>query len=226
LSRQAGKTSYKGVLAVLQWVKTSSASHWQQREKPLQSKASKAPTKHSASTPKNPAVKGQQGRDSKAGLAVVFTFLSIALFLYLTPGFLENVIVTRAISAILAAIGVMGLGTELNQMSGKKKFSGIDDLGIGLVLTLLWIVAYHFSPGWWWINTILLLLLFIPIFGTALGVIRLLSSLLVAPPAATNQNTTTTIGNIIVKLFLATAQIAAFVLTVIQLSQIFKIVPK
>ena len=143
----------------------------------------------------------KQSGEIKGGLALVLALPSIAVFLYLTPGYFENVIVGRVVSAILAAIGLLGLGTELNKMTGKKRISGIDDFSIGLVLILIWVVAY-ISTG--------LVVAQHPIVNTLVPPsIRYCSGSNQAPKQPTgkatsrcNQPTNMTLGGILVQLFL------------------------
>lgn len=162
--------------------------------------------------------------DFKAGLALIFTFLAVGVFLYLSPGYFGNAIATRIVSAVLAIIGLLGLSFELNRLSGKKGISGVDDLGVGLGLILAWVVIYHFSPGWWWVNAVLLLLLLVPAFGTTQGTIKIIGSLLSRLPSSAGQSVGSSLSSLVVKLFLALAQVAAFVLVLLQLAQIFKVI--
>ena len=184
--------------------------------------ATKQTSKNITQTYSSLSAKGKQ-HDTTAGLATVLTFLGIAVFLYFTPGFFSNVITTKVVSICLAAFGIIGLGLELNQMEGRKKVIGTDGLSLGLVLVLAWVVGYHFSPGWWWMNTMLLVFLFIPGFGLARGIIRFVGSLLPAS-SVSKQFPPTAPGNISIRLFLVIAQIATFILTMLQIAQIFKLI--
>jgi hypothetical protein len=43
----------------------------------------------------------------------------------------------------------MGLGTDLNKMSGKDGGVGLDNLGFGLGFLVAWAVAFSYVEIWW-----------------------------------------------------------------------------
>ncbi|WP_413526827.1 hypothetical protein [Marinilactibacillus psychrotolerans] len=78
------------------------------------------------------------------------------------------------ISAITGSIGVVGLGLEINNLTGKS--FNIDNITIGLFFVALYISASNFFDGDIYQTLILILLLF-GIYGLATGCINLLMHL-------------------------------------------------
>lgn len=120
----------------------------------------------------NSKYKKKKKRDFFSGISLAFTFLLIALILFLLPNFFKYIIVTRIFMLIFTVVGIVGLGTELNKLFPKKKKSGFQDLTIGLGFGIIWIVIYYYFPIWW-VNIITFPILFFAVYGLLLGFINI-----------------------------------------------------
>lgn len=112
-------------------------------------------------------------KDTYDGIALAFTFLAIATFLYFLPNYFKIQTATRAAAIIFGVIGVIGLGIELN----KFKKIGFDNLGIGLALGVVWVTLFYFFPIWW-VNIITLPILLFALFGIILGLVHISNNLI------------------------------------------------
>ena len=83
-------------------------------------------------------------KDPYSGIALAFTFLAIAIFLYFLPNYFKILTATKAAAIVFGVVGVIGLGVELN----KFKRIGFDNLGIGLAFGVVWATLFYFFPIW------------------------------------------------------------------------------
>ena len=150
------------------------------------------------------------------GISIALAFLGVAVFLYLSPVYLGNSIVSLVCSIILGVVGIAGLGIELNKLSSKPKGLGFDNLGIGLIFIIIWSLLYYYF-NITWVNIFGLLFLIFGTYGTFRGVISVFYNLL------TDNNDSKKI-KWVVKLPVFIAQLAGFVLTILQILEVIKIV--
>ena len=107
-------------------------------------------------------------------------------------------------------IAIIGLGIELNRMGEQTVKLGFDDLGIGLVLGIVWLVIYYLVPIWW-VNLITIVLLFFSVYGISVGTIKILRNLFLSKK------------EFLVKLPIVIFQLTAFVAAIVTILNIFKI---
>ena len=79
---------------------------------------------------------GQSSNKSsiETGIALALSFLTTSAFLYFFSQYLEVETLARVLSILLAFIGVIGLGIELNKLVGQERKLGVDNVGIGLAI--------------------------------------------------------------------------------------------
>lgn len=106
------------------------------------------------------------------GLAIAFIIISLILLLDIVS--YDSQTLKFVISAITGSIGVVELGLEINNLTGKS--FNIDNITIGLFFVALYISASNFFDGDIYQTLILILLLF-GIYGLATGCINLLMHL-------------------------------------------------
>ncbi|MGE6609355.1 hypothetical protein ACQKFG_02315 [Peribacillus sp. NPDC076916] len=102
------------------------------------------------------------------GIGLSIAMIIAAVFLYLTPSYLGSEIVTIIISSILVSFGISGLGMSLTELNNGESI-GIDRLGLGVAMLIIWGIVYYFSQ-YIWLNWALLIVLGIGLFGTATGI--------------------------------------------------------
>lgn len=151
----------------------------------------------------------------KEGTALATSFLAVSVFLYITPDYFKIHNITKIVSIVFGIIGVIGLSLELNKLNSNSKKLGLDNLGVGLGLGSIWALIYYYYPIWW-VNILTFPLLILTLYGIILGIIEVISAIL------TKEKSIKT--TFLVKLPVAIAQVAGFILTVLQLLQIVKII--
>ncbi|OBZ14641.1 hypothetical protein A8L34_12020 [Bacillus sp. FJAT-27264] len=151
------------------------------------------------------------------GIAIALSFLVSSFLLFLLPVYLFNNAITYFVSILFAIIGVGGLGIELNKLSSNPKGLGLDNLGIGLVLGTIWTIFYYYF-NLWWINLIILPLMLLGCYGIILGIINIFDNLFSSFSSPEKSK-----GKFFIKLPVVIAQLAGFILTIMQILQIFKI---
>ncbi|MHB8278218.1 MAG: hypothetical protein ACYDIA_11260 [Candidatus Humimicrobiaceae bacterium] len=149
------------------------------------------------------------------GLTVALTFIALALFLYFTPDYFKIILATRIVSIIFAFIGVIGLGIELNRISGDKKKLGFDNLGIGLAFGILWAFLYFYF-NLWWVNIISFIIFFFAIYGFLLGIISIIKNLLLAKSSIKIK--------FFIKIPIFITQLASFALVILQILKLSKVI--
>ena len=151
-------------------------------------------------------------RISEQSYATALMFLMVAAFLYKFPDYFVSHIATRVVGALLAALGVIGLGFELGKLSSDRKL-GSDNLGVGLGCGLLWAVFYY-SFDSLIVNIIAFLFLTFSAYGTALAAIQMVRSLCLSPG--------TVRWSALKRLSLVLGQLTGFILAVLQIVQIIR----
>ena len=112
-------------------------------------------------------------RDAFNGIALAITFIIISLIFYFDILNINLDNISTIVSITLLVFGIFGLGIELDKLSERKEGIGLKNLGVGLGLGLfivfLWFwVRIYISV--WWVTLLFILLLFMPIYGTLLGI--------------------------------------------------------
>lgn len=112
----------------------------------------------------------------KQGVAVALAFLLVSMLLHFVPDYLGNHNVGLAVSLVCAAIGVAGLGSELDKVTGTREGLGSGNLGFGLVLVGAWAELLYYFPIWW-VNALTLPILLLGLYMTAVGMFQFAQSL-------------------------------------------------
>lgn len=83
-------------------------------------------------------------KDMKSGIVLVITFFVFSGFLYFNPLYLGNETISSLVILVFLCIGIVGLGIELNKLGDNKVKLGLDGLGLGLALGIIWFVIYYY----------------------------------------------------------------------------------
>lgn len=107
------------------------------------------------------------------GYAVAFTFIGISIFLINNLEYFGNKIVSIVILSIFSIIGVLGTFSELEK---NTKIKGLGDLIVGLLFFSVWLLIYFFGKSIV-ANVLGFIIMIIGVYGTLLGIIKLLVSI-------------------------------------------------
>lgn len=102
------------------------------------------------------------------GYAIGATFLGLGIFLLFQPQYFIAPIASYAVGAVLGLFGAFGIGVELSKSA---KVKGLDNIVIGAVFIVTWLLLYlkiHSS----WINIISFLLVVIGCYALFLGLFQ------------------------------------------------------
>lgn len=149
------------------------------------------------------------------GISLSTTFLGTSFFLYFNPDFIGLPIVARSIGVILGLIGLMGFMVELSKLNTANTNEEVkkarEDLGIGIFIAVLMLtILYFFS--YWWVHLLVIVLMLLAIYAIIRGFVTL-----IVLYDWSNRSFLTKLPVIILN-------IAIFVLTILQLLQIFKVI--
>jgi hypothetical protein len=149
--------------------------------------------------------------DSKiTGLAIVFAFISVGIFLLLFPDYFGSKVASGIVRWIFISIGMIGLMVELSK-NKKGNIKGFDNFFIGAVLVGVWTVLFLFINVWW-VNIISFFFLLIGLYGLYKGLIEIIYS---AYQTAKNHNETK--KNITTDIALLFSKFASLVLVIVQI---------
>lgn len=151
----------------------------------------------------------------QSGIALASTFLLMSFFFFLYPSYFEIETVTYIIGIIFAIIGIMGLGIELNKIGSSPKGIGFDNLGIGIGLLVIWILAFYYF-NIWWVNAFISPIMLLGVYAILLGILNIFYSLFSNPQESIKVKLT-------MKLPVVITQFAGFLLTIMQILQLLKI---
>lgn len=88
--------------------------------------------------------------DIANGVAVAVALIAASGVLFVSePPYFGHAETTLVVGALFAAFGLVGLSFELNKLGGSGKGWGLDNLGVGVSLLVLWGLQQHFLPRWW-----------------------------------------------------------------------------
>lgn len=88
--------------------------------------------------------------DIANGVAVAVALIAVSGVLFVSePPYFGHAETTLVVGALFAAFGLIGLSFELNKLGGSGKGWGLDSLGVGVTLLVLWGLQQHFLPRWW-----------------------------------------------------------------------------
>ena len=133
-------------------------------------------------------------------------FIFILGFLYLNPDYLGNRVVNGMISTLSGIIGIVGLTVELSKLM--KKIDGLIDLRSGCFFIVIWQVIYD-NWNYAFLNFLILFFLFFGVYGILNGVAKIIESIRSSSATFSFKS----IG-------IMTANLAVFLLTVLQIVQI------
>ena len=144
--------------------------------------------------------------DKWNGICISEAFIFILGFLYLNPDYLGNSVVNGMISTLSGIIGIVGLTVELSKLM--KKIDGLIDLGSGCFFIVIWQVIYD-NWNYAFLNFLILFFLFFGVYGILNGVAKIIESIRSSSATFSFKS----IG-------IMTANLAVFLLTVLQIVQI------
>nr|WP_039809883.1 hypothetical protein [Jeotgalibacillus malaysiensis] len=143
------------------------------------------------------------------GIALALSFVVTSLFLYLVPEFIGNQIFTRSIGVFLGILGLLIILSSISiNMKNVKLNEGLKDIGVAIFLgVILFPIHYFFSH--WFVNLIIVFFIVVMLYGFFRGMIVIIIE--------------SRTGNKINfgKLSFIILNIAIFVLTIMQLIEIF-----
>ena len=144
--------------------------------------------------------------DKWNGICISEAFIFILGFLYLNPDYLGNRVVNGMISTLSGIIGIVGLTVELSKLM--KKIDGLIDLGSGCFFIVIWQVIYD-NWNYAFLNFLILFFLFFGVYVILNGVAKIIESIRSSSATFSFKS----IG-------IMTANLAVFLLTVLQIVQI------
>ena len=144
--------------------------------------------------------------DKWNGICISGAFIFILGFLYLNPDYLGNRVVNGMISTLSGIIGIVGLTVELSKLM--KKIDGLIDLGSGCFFIVIWQVIYD-NWNYAFLYFLILFFLFFGVYGILNGVAKIIESIRSSSAIFSFKS----IG-------IMTANLAVFLLTVLQIVQI------
>lgn len=145
------------------------------------------------------------------GYALAITFIIIGLFLLNNLDYFGNNVVSIVILSIFTFIGVVGTFTELSK---NKAVKGLDNLGIGIVFFIPWLLLYILVNNVW-INIACFIFLIIGSYFFIYGTIKIGYSIM---NNAKESNKATKI--IIKDIFKILPALASFVLVIFNIIKI------
>ncbi|MGF9740072.1 hypothetical protein ABEX38_21930 [Priestia megaterium] len=120
-------------------------------------------------------VKKDSKDDVAFGIGLAFAFICLAIYFYFTPKYLGNDVASLILSGILMIIGIVALGLELNKLNNGEKSLGLDNLGIGVGLFIVWALLHYYFPMIW-VNWVLIPVLFLGVAAMGIGIATLIEN--------------------------------------------------
>lgn len=157
--------------------------------------------------------KKSKGLEIQEGIVIAIAFLIFGGFIYLNPSYIGHIKTSYVSASILLVIGVIGLGIELSKIGNQKtRILGLDDLGIGIGVGILWLTIYSLLDLWF-INIPNSFFLFTSIYFILNGIINIFKNLL----SSTNKKV------FLLKLIIFIVQVIGFISAIITIISIFNI---
>lgn len=110
-------------------------------------------------------------RDIQHGFALSLAFLVGTTFLYVRPEYLASPALSLLVGTVLGLFGAIGFFIELNKLSGRHDL-GLDNVGVGIALLVIWAVTYLKLPHHPVLNFVLLFVLLFGLYGVFRGLIQ------------------------------------------------------
>lgn len=145
------------------------------------------------------------------GYALAISFIGIGVFLLNNLDYFGNKAVSTVILSIFSIIGLMGTFIELGKSTIIK---GLDDLGVGLLFFIPWLLIYIFGKAIW-LNVLGFFLLVIGVYGMVAGFIKVIVSIFYQ-----NTSKERKVKNISINFLKALPAIASFILVVFNIIKI------
>lgn len=151
------------------------------------------------------------------GVALFLSFLIISICLYFYPDFLGHQIATRIVSILMGVMGILGFTVEMSNYDWKSNKKELKK-PIGEIIVAFAIFApfavLDYLVAHWIVNWIITLVGLFCLYAFLAGVIKIFVLIDFKK------------GKLIVKLPVLTLNLAVFLLTILQLLQIFKVIDK
>ena len=145
-----------------------------------------------------------------SGYALAITFVGIGVFLLNNLNYFGNKYVSIVVLSIFSFLGIVGMLVELGK---NKKIKGIEDVGLGLVFFIFWLVIYFVGQRLL-LNILGFISLIIGIYGLVRGFIIIVVSLVI------NDESTNKLKKTIKTFFKLLPAIASFILVVCNILKI------
>ena len=110
------------------------------------------------------------------GLALGFSFISVGLVLLFVPDYFGIKLVGQIIRWLFIIVGGLGLIIEFGKLKPLSDIKGFDDLWLGVLFLAGWTALFFLTHSWVW-NILGFLLLVMGLYGTFLGVFRIIYSI-------------------------------------------------
>lgn len=145
------------------------------------------------------------------GYALAITFIGIGIFLLNNLTYFGNRTVSLVVLAIFSIIGMLGMMLELSK---NNKIKGIDDLGVGFFLFLIWLFCFLVINKLC-VNIITFFLMIIGIYGIVSGIIKIIVSIFID-----DKKERSTTKKVLISFFKLLPSIASFVLVIFNILKI------
>ena len=151
--------------------------------------------------------------DAITGYSLGLSFILISLFFFWQDTYLLYREFTQVVGTLVGVLGLSAVAIQLNKSASIK---GFDSLGIGLAITLIWLICY-LKLNWFWLNLLLILPLALGVYGTIRGVLEIAYSFITRTVVNKDDKPKTTR---IKEAFLLITQILGLILTILNILKI------
>lgn len=145
------------------------------------------------------------------GLTLGFAFIVIGLFLLFVPDYFGSKLAGQIVRWIFIGIGVLGLFVEFGKLKPISNIKGFDDLWCGVLFLAGWAALFFLTQHWIW-NVLGFILLVIGVYGTFLGLFRIVYSI-----RLNRKERTQTKATIISDIIMLLTKVVSLALVVLQL---------
>ncbi len=154
--------------------------------------------------------------DKINGYALGISFLVISTFLLINNTYFYWTGLTYFIGAVFGAIGVAGIGTELDK---SKKIRGVGNLVIGLICLGIWLTIFLLLKNNPIANTFGMVFLIFGAYGFVRGLIEMFYSIWLEISSSERSLT-----KITKSIFVFVTQLCGLALTILNILKIFKLI--
>lgn len=146
-----------------------------------------------------------------SGYTLAITFVGIGIFLLNNLDYFGNKTVSVVILSIFSIIGIVGTFIELGK---NKEIKGFEDIGVGLVFFIPWLLIYLLGHNVLW-NIVGFILLIIGVYGIVGGCIKIVVSFIMNEKSTNNK-----LKKLITAFFKLLPTVASFILVICNILKI------